>query len=161
MNKAAARARLREALEQVGAGWVFEFWGADTDKNLDQINKGLDEFITEYERRFGEKPDPFQLAKTNPYKGAAFFQVDTLLVSVEMKVMVWRVLLGCEIAKVAFDYKAGSAPAFSVTLSRPYGDGTETYEGRQPADFRVLRHFGITGVGEQVYLQGYYAARGA
>ena len=41
--------------------------------------------------------DLFGLVETNPTKAAAFFQPDTLQASREMKLMVWRILLGCEI----------------------------------------------------------------
>jgi hypothetical protein len=161
MRKADRRERLKSALEKAGSGWVFRYWGNDTARNLDRVAADLDRFIQEYHRLFGERPDPYLLMEENPLKGAAFFQVDTLLASVEMKVMVWRILLGCEIAQVKWTYEAGKGSSLKVVLRPPYGGKEESYTGQQPADFRVLRHFGATGVDGQLILQGYYAARGA
>jgi hypothetical protein len=163
MSKASARLRLREALERAGSAWILRIWGKEAEKNLDRVNRELDEFVAEYQRRFGpdQGPDPFALLEENPSKAAAFFQIETLMVSAEMKVMIWRILMGCTIAKVAFQYEAGKPPTFLVTLAKPYDLQREEYVGRHPADFRVLRHFGITGYGDQVYLEGYYAARNA
>jgi hypothetical protein len=162
MTKASpsTRDRLKEAIEKAGSAWIFRYWGSDVEKNVDHIAVDLDRFAREYQRRFKERPDPLELMDVNPLKGAAFFQIDTLMVSVEMKIMVWRILLGCEVARVEFKYEAGKPPKFSVTLCPPYGEKEEYYEGKQASDFRVLRHFGVTGVGNQLFLQGYYAGRG-
>jgi hypothetical protein len=160
LSKAAMRSQLKSILEKAGGGWVFRYWGNDADRNLDKIAVDLRKFVQEYHRRFGEKPDPLTLMEENPQKGVAFFHVDTLLVSVEMKIMIWRILLGCEIAKVEFKYEVGKPPVLSITLSPPYGVDKEHYASQQPADYRVLRHIGATAVNGQLFLQGYYAARG-
>lgn len=158
MNKQEARAMLRKALEKSGSGWVFQFWGNDADKHLDKVLAGLKRFTQEYHKRFGDRPDPFALLEMNPTKGAAFFQVDTLVVSVEMQVMIWRILSGCELARIKFNYEAGKKISFTVVLRTLQGKN-EKYLGKQ-GDVRVLRHFGIGGVDERIVLQGYYAARG-
>jgi hypothetical protein len=160
MNKARIRERLRGALQQTGGAWIFPFWAEDANANLDRLAADLEDFAQQYKQRFGERPDPFALLEENPLKGAAFFQIDTLLLSADMKIMVWRILLGCEIARVEFRYHAGAEPALLVVLQPPYGQRQERYEGQKAADFRVLRHFGTTGVNGKLFLQGYYAARG-
>jgi hypothetical protein len=159
MATATIRGRLKEAIEKAGSAWIFRYWGNDVDKNLDRVAADLERFTREYHRRYRERPDPLELLEVNPLKGAAFFQIDTLMVSIEMKIMIWRILLGCEIAKVEFRYEAGKLPFFSVSLRPPYGDDEERFRGEKASDFRVLRHFGITGVEDQLFLQGYYAGR--
>ena len=160
MIAATERGRLKAALEKSGSDWVFRYWGAEAEKNLDRVSQEIERFLRAYRRRFGEKPDPYALLDSNPPKGAAFFQMDSLLVSVEMKIMIWRILLGCEIARVEFKYRVGQVPSLTVALVPPYGQGEEIYTGQQPSDFRVLRHLGVTGVEGQLFLQGYYAAKG-
>jgi hypothetical protein len=157
MSKASERLRIKQALEQTGNSWLFRFWGEAEAKNLEKIRLDLEEFAKEYQRRFGERPDPFELLQVNPWKGAAFFHVDTLSASVEMKVLVWRILLGCEIARVEFRYEAGKPSFVKVVLRPPYGQGEEEYTSRHFADFWVLRHFGTSGVNDQLHLAGYYA----
>ena len=158
MNKPSTLA-LKYAIEKAGSAWIFRYWGNDLSRNLDRIRKELEQFSREYQHRFGETPDPFALLEENPVKGAAFFQIDTFMVSLEMKIMIWRILLGCEIAKIKFNYEAGKAPELTVVLRPPYGEREEVYKGQMPSDFRVLRHFGATGVSGELFLQGYYAGR--
>ena len=159
MSKASQRQRLRDALHEADSDWILSFWGKEQDKNLDRVLGDLDQFADEYAKRFRERPDPFKLLAENPLKGAAFFQIDTLRLSAEMKVMVWRILLGCEITRVEFRYAAGRKPTLRVTLRPPYGQGEEEYTGGEPTDFRILRHFGSSGADDQLFLEGYYALR--
>jgi len=152
------RAQVRQVLEKLQGSWLFSFWGKDATKHIDVVAAGLEDFIAVYECKFQERPDPFKLLETNPVKAAAFLQIDTLLMSTEMKIMVWRVLMGCEITHVDFHYKIGKPPSLFVNLRTPDGH-EETYSGRQSDDFRVLRHFGAVGVNGDLILQGYYAPR--
>src|SRR5262249_36926182 len=121
MSKTSERLRLKNALQQAGNAWLFRFWGPDEGRNLDRIRRDLEEFCREYEQRFQERPDPFNLLETNPWKGTAFFHADTLIASVEMKIVVWRVLMGCEIARIEFKYEMGRPSLLRVTLRPPYG----------------------------------------
>lgn len=154
------RATVRDALGKTGSGWLLSYWGQDADKHLDKIVAELKGFVQEYRRRFKETPDLFDLVEGNPAKAAAFFQLDTLMASREMKIMVWRLLLGGEIAELEFRYKAGADTSFRVQLVSPYGE-EETYQSEDASDLRVLRHVGLTGVGGQFALQGYYAFKGS
>jgi len=153
------RATLQAALEKTGSGWLLSYWGQDADKHLDKLVAELKGFVQEYRRRFKETPDLLELVDVNPAKAAAFFQVDTLMASRPMKVMIWRLLLGAEIAELDFQYKAGLGSSFRVQLVSPYGE-EETYQSEETSDLRVLRHVGLTGVGAQFMLQGYYAFKG-
>lgn len=154
------RVRVRAALEKTGSGWLLSYWGQDTDKHLDKIVAELRGFVQEYRRRFKETPDILGLVDVNPAKAAAFFQLDTLSASREMKIMIWRLLLGGDIVELAFRYKAGEPSSLRVCLVTPYGE-EETYQSEDASDFRILRHVGLTGVGEQSLLQGYYAFKGS
>jgi hypothetical protein len=159
MTKATRRERLRLALQKSGSDWVFRYWGSEAERNLDRLAADLDQFVHHYRQRYGDRPDPVELLDSNPTKGAAFFQVDTLRASPEMKVLVWRLLLGYEITRLECHYRAGHSFRLKVTIRSPYGSNEESYESTDPSDFRILRHIGLIGVGDQTHLQGYYAAR--
>jgi hypothetical protein len=85
----------------------------------------------EYERRFHETPDPIRLLEKNPAKGTAFFQIDTFRVSLEMKIMIWRILMGCDIVRVQFTYESGAPISLSVVIKSPYGDEDPPYVSTQ------------------------------
>jgi hypothetical protein len=148
--------RLRAALHQTGYDWLVRFWGEDSKHNLEKTASDLEKFLREYQRRYKEQPDVLGLVAQNPTKAAAFLQPDTLLASREMKIMVWRILLGCEIRAIDFKYKQGGETSLRFRLMTPDGE-EETYETHNASDFRVLRHIGITGVGDDSILQGFYA----
>ena len=158
MSEQDRRERLRAALQQTGNGWLLDYWGADAHRHLEQAALALDEFADEYERRFHERPDPYQLLLADHPKAQAFFQVDTFLVSPAMRVMIWRLLMGCEVDRIDFHYRTGETPLLEVVLKTPYGE-VEAYQGSRPADFRVLRHFGTTTINGVLAVQGYYALR--
>ncbi len=147
---------LRQALVSSGNSWLLNYWGADRDRFLEAAARDLDAFVEEYAKRFGENPDPLSMADS-PFKGKAFFQPDTLRASVDMKIMVWRILLGCEVARIHLEYAAGGLTRLTVELRTPYGE-TETYIGR-PGDFRLLRHFGVIERNGELVVQGYYALK--
>ena len=153
------RPRIRQALEQAGNAWLFDYTGSQIDSVLDDLGRRVQDFITEYQNRFGEEPDPFGLIENNPLKGMAFFQVDTLRASVEMKIMVWRVLLGAEIQRLELRYDKSGDFHLSLNIQTPYGD-RESYTSSSSWDFALLRHLGATGRFDgQMMLQGYYAMR--
>lgn len=154
-----SRLRLKLAIDKAGGEWISRVWGKDRNEILDRIHKDIDDFTKEYERRFGDKADPWELLKLNPTKAAAFFHMDTLSASVEMKLMVWRVLLGCEIVEVKFAYQVGAMSKLFIKLRAPYGQKPEDYESDFPRDFAVLRHLGTTVSGGKLVLQGYYGTR--
>jgi hypothetical protein len=160
MSAAIDRAQVRRAIEDAGESWLLNFWGPDSDRNLEAVGQQIREFQEQYAKRFGERPDPFALFQSQPFKAKAFFQNDTFMVSAEMKVMIWRILLGCEIAEVEFKYTLDQAPSLRITLQTPDGQ-RETYSGKSVWDFKVLRHFGASSRDDRLILQGYYATRRA
>jgi len=159
MSTTADNSKVKHALESAGQSWIFSFWGENAEKNLDRIHGDIEKFRREYRKRFGESPDPYALLDDNPVKAAAFFQIDTLQSSIEMQIMIWRILLGCDIVGVDFHYRQGIPPTFTATLRPPYSDDSETYDGQSPGDVRVLRHFGFVSNSEQLFFQGYHAVR--
>lgn len=154
------RATVRAALEKTGSGWLLSYWGHDAKKHLDKIVAELKGFVQEYRRRFEETPDILELVYMNPAKAAAFFQLDTLMASRTMKIMIWRFLLGGEISELEFRYKVRAGSSFRVLLVSPFGEG-EAYTSEDLSDFRVLRHVGLIGAGARSTLQGYYAFNGS
>jgi len=159
MSAAIDTAIVKKALERAGADWIFRYWGGDEAKHLGRVRSDIEKFRREYRRRFRETPDPYALLDDNPVKGAAFFQIDTLQSSLEMKVMIWRILLGCEIVGLDYHYEQGTTPNFTVRIRAPYSDEVETYVAQSPGDFRVLRHFGFVQTDDQLFFQGYFAVR--
>ena len=149
---------VEEALHGAGLSWLVQYWGDEKSKFLQETTQGISEFIGVHESRFNERPDPIRLLRENPIRGRAFFQFDTLVASTEMKVMIWRILQGCEVARVEFHYDRDATPSLDVELRTPFGE-REHYSSNYWADFRVLRHFGTLRTGEQLRLEGYYAAR--
>lgn len=159
MSEPTTRGLLKKAFEETGNGWLLSYWGDQQDEMLDRAVADIEDFAGEYQRRFGDRADPFVLLNTDPYKAKAFFQADTFNVSIDMKIMMWRILLGCEIQEVRFHYRDHQETNFTVVLREPYGGKEEVYQGRLPTDFRVLRHFGAVGTNGRLVLQGYYALK--
>jgi hypothetical protein len=149
-------AAVRTALEKTGQDVVLRFWSKDGGRQLRKIAAGLKEFVREYRRRFKESPDILGLMDENTLMAKAFFHYDTLMASCEMKIMVWRLLMGGELRAVDFRYRADKRGSLRVQLLIYPGGRKETYESTDALDFRVLRHFGVAGEPGQGRLQGYY-----
>jgi hypothetical protein len=144
---------VRTALEKTGQDKVLRLWSKDSQHELRKAAAGLQRFVREYRNRFNETPDILGLLDENAAKARAFFHFDTLTASCEMKIMVWRLLMGGEIRTVDFQYRAGKRSLLRVQLqlfSPPWHK--ETYESTEALDFRVLRHVGVAFD----RLQGYY-----
>jgi len=157
--------QLEKALVDAGHSRLIEYWGTGKTAFLTNIQKGLNSFVDEYAKRYADRPNPFLLLEENPIKGRAFFQFDTLSASVEMKIMVWRILLGYDVIKVDFHYDQNQEPVLSIQLRNPYAVGQdeeyEEYRAKHWADFRVLRHLGTVKSDGRLRFEGYYAAASA
>lgn len=146
------------AFEKSGCGWVLKY--VDRQQLLESVAQEIDEFRSEYNRRYRETPDPFLLLRENPLKAAAFFQAFTgARISLEMRILIWRILLGSEILAVHFDYAKDRGTDFRVVIRAPYGGDREEYSSNSLWDSAILRHLGILAVGGQPTLYGYYALR--
>jgi hypothetical protein len=157
MSLAVKLERLKKAIASTGGSWLLDLWDPDPQAELKFLETGLEEFVREYQQRFGDRPDPFALLESNPTKATAFFHMDTLMLSTEMKIMVWRILLGCEIIQVDLQYRADLEPSLLVVLRPPYGKTEERYRSNRGLDYQVFRHFGMAGIFSKFILQGYYA----
>lgn len=144
VREALAKTRSKTLLEAPGWEAYFSKW-AD----------GLGEFVARYQSRFQDRPDPVGLLQTAPAKGAAFWELDTLRLSVEMKIAVWRVLLGSDIVSAILE-STDQRFRLVLQLRTPYGTDEE-YVSESSADLRLLRHLGTIEVNGRTQFQGYYA----
>jgi hypothetical protein len=147
---------VERAFDATGCGWILEM--SARESILKQVALELDEFIEEYTRRFNQAPDPFGLIDENPQKAAAFFETFTNPpISLEMRLAVWRLIIGADIEAVRFDYRKGQGLEFVIQLAFRRSD-PELYRGESLWDFEVLRHIGILSVDGKPILDGYYAS---
>jgi hypothetical protein len=146
---------LRHILEASDATWKHALSEPVGEQWLTNVAERLDAFAAEYERRFGNRPDPLRAFSADPVDVAAFFQIDTVTASIEIMIMVWRVLSGCELERIDFNYVKDRAWHLKVELRTPDG-GREAYQGTEPFDFKVLRHFGVSASNGRLLLLGYY-----
>jgi hypothetical protein len=151
MNASIDATVVRAALEKTGQDKVLRLWSKDGEQELRKAAAGLKQFVLQYRRRFRETPDVLGLLDENILKARAFFHFDTLRASCEMKIMVWRLLIGGEIQAVDFRYRAGKRSLLRIQLLS-LDWRKETYESADALDFRVLRHIGVAFD----RLQGYY-----
>lgn len=152
-------ADVAEAFEKSGCGWVLKY--TDRQRLLDSVAQEIDAFLSEYNQRFKETPNPFALLNENPPKAAAFFQAFAgARISLEMRIMIWRILLGSDVLEVHFDYskEKDKGTDFRVVLKPPHGE-REEYCSKSLWDSAILRHLGILAIGGNPTLYGYYALR--
>jgi hypothetical protein len=123
------------------------------------VAKEIDEFREEYHRKFGDWPDPFRLVTENPEKATAFFEVFSgPPLSIGMRVLIWRLLEGCEIRAVEMKYEKRKMFRAKFVVGRR-GAEDEVYETEHPWDFTVMRHLGMFTVSGALVLDGYSASR--
>ena len=152
------QAKIADAFERSGCGWILKY--PDRKEILAGVAQQIGEFISEYSRRFKETPDPFALLDQNPPNGAAFFQAFSgAKLSLDMRIMIWRMLLGSEILAVQFHYTRDQDAELRISIRSPYGDPEPDYCSKNLWDFAVLRHLGILTVNGNPVLDGYYALR--
>ena len=81
--------------------------------------------------------------------------------SMDMLLMVWRILQGLSIRDVKMNYVEQKAFKLVVTLAGPGQDQTdlETYSSEDINDAALLRHFGITTVDGRPLFDGFFPLR--
>lgn len=147
--------KVAEAFKKSGRGWLVEHSSAA--QILTQTTRDLGEFADEYQRRFGERPDPFALLDEIPHKGRAFFQVFVgTPITLDMRILIWRLLLGVELLAIRLDYKREGDFELVVALETHKGE-REEYRSTNAWDFRVLRQVGLLSVDGQAILDGFFA----
>lgn len=144
---------IAHALEQSGCSWVLSM--SDRDSLLHVTARELADFLAEYKRRFatGATPDPFALLDANPSKGTAFFRTFVgATISVAMRVLVWRLLVGEEIDSLVIQYHRGQAAQIRIVMR---GD-SEPYESNSLWDFQVIRNLGLLSIDGMPFFDGYF-----
>lgn len=146
-------AMVRDALAKTRSKTLLNApgWDASISKWAD----GLNEFIADYQARFKNRPDPIGILDSAPAKGVAFWELDTLRLSTEMKIAVWRILLGCEILAIHLRSDKDSFELKLVLGTVAFQD--EVYSSQHSEDLRIVRHLGTIEFSNRTHFQGYYA----
>src|SRR5258708_2697155 len=110
--------QLRSVLQQSLARKFID--DSNWEPMIEQWTAGLNQFVKEYRNRFGESLDPIQFFDV-PVRGAAFFALDTLRLTTEMKIAVWRVLMGSEIVGVELFVHNHEPSTVRIRLVAPNG----------------------------------------
>jgi hypothetical protein len=156
-------AKVRDALMRTGCESELEMAGEKVGEYLVQVVSEIDEFVDEYTRRFGEVPDPFRLLDENPDKATAFFQaVAGSALSLEMRLMIWRVLAGARIVSVDLKYTRLKEARLRIVLNkRPAtaseNQNEEVFESDNLWDFQLLQHFAMLALNGKPILEGFFA----
>ena len=126
---------------------------------LQEVAKNMDDFRNEYERRFGDVPDPFEFLKENPEKGASFIQwIAGEKLSTDVTILIWRILAGAEILSVNYQYAKDNKSILVIELE-PLPEirscvGPEIYRSENAADFHLLAEFRMLLFNHKPYLVG-------
>ncbi|HUG92812.1 MAG TPA: hypothetical protein VML55_18365 [Planctomycetaceae bacterium] len=137
---------VRRALEETGCQEDLELAGERVEEYVAQVAAEIDEFVSEYARRFGETSDPFELLEENPDKAAGFFRaIAGTAYSLDFRIAIWRILAGARIGAVNLGYERQRQ--FQLCLELEWRDGgnqpdgpRERYESDRLWDFQVLKH---------------------
>jgi hypothetical protein len=147
--------QLEGAVERVGCGWMLQ--SDQKDEYLRGIAQDIEEFRHEYRKLFGHDADPFQLLEKNPQAGSAFLKLTCgSRITLRMRILVWKLLLGAEIRALRIDYKRGQAQPFrfEVTLLPRGKTEEEMYPSIEPWDFRVIHYIQMMTLGDEAVLTG-------
>ena len=154
MSIASDLPKFEHALERAGVAWQLAPQGQPRRGQLLMIRTETEKFIKRYREKFpkDDPPDPLGLAELNPAKAAVFFHPETQILSEEMRVVVWRLLLGDEIESVTYKYRNGEPQKLLIKLS----GSPAPFLSLEWFDFYVLRRFRATEHNRLPVLQGYY-----
>ncbi|HEV3164274.1 MAG TPA: hypothetical protein VGZ22_09610, partial [Isosphaeraceae bacterium] len=129
MSTPTTRETLLKAIADTGGTWLSSYSEELQAQMLQGYIRNIDEFRAEYQRRFREYPDPFALLKEYPHRAKAFFHHDTLHTSSEIKIMIWRILFGCEIKRIHLDYNSEGDTELTFWVQQPPDGDEEKYVG--------------------------------
>lgn len=154
MSQATNPKDVARAFKLSGCSWVLHM--VDHTTLLQQAAHEIDEFIETCRARYGEVPDPFSLLEQNPSKGAAFFRIFVgVPITLDIRVLVWRLLLGASICSFSLQYRRGQQPQIRVELEEEHG---RPFESHSLWDFQALRNLGVLAIDGTPILDGYYDA---
>lgn len=146
-------------------GWMIDMY-APPEKAIpfliDQLNRLGVEFRAKYGYESSFTPEQLHAeAARNPHKIRAFLQAIAASGSMDMLLMVWRILQGLSIRRVEMNYIEQKEFTLVVTLARPGQDhdDLETYSSDNINDAALLRHFGITTVDGLPLFDGFFPLR--
>ena len=150
---------VRRALHQARCESYLEDLGDGETAYLKAVAKNIDDFRNEYEKRFGEIPNPFAFLEGNPEKGASFIQwIAGEALSTDVTIMIWRILAGAEILSVTYQYVKDNKSILEIELE-PLPEirscaGREIYRSENPSDFHLLAEFRMLLFNHKPYLIG-------
>ncbi|MEO6812231.1 MAG: hypothetical protein ABI353_24245 [Isosphaeraceae bacterium] len=158
-------ATLERLIRDNDLGWMIDMY-APPDRAIPFLIEQLTRLTGEFSNRFRYEVSfsPEQLcveAARNPHKIRAFLQALAVSGSMDMLLMVWRILQGLSIREVTMTYVEVEAFSLVVTLARPGQDQEEleTYSSDKINDATLLRHFGITTVDGRPLFDGFLPMR--
>jgi hypothetical protein len=156
---------LEQLIRDNELGWMIDMY-SPPDRAIPFLIEQLTRLTAEFRNRFGYEVSfaPEQLraeAARNPHKIRAFLQALAASGSMDMLLMVWRILQGLSIREVTMNYVEQEAFRLVVTLARPGQDqdDLETYSSDDINDAALLRHFGITTVDGRPLFDGFFPLR--
>jgi hypothetical protein len=156
---------LEQLIRDNDLGWMIDMY-APPDRALPSLIEQLTRLTAEFGNRFRYEVSfaPEQLrteAERNPHKIRAFLQALAANGSMDMLLMVWRILQGLSIRGVTMNYVEQQAFSLVVTLARPGQDqdDLETYSSSDINDAALLRHFGITTLDGRPLFDGFFPLR--
>jgi hypothetical protein len=161
-------AKIEEAFRKSDCSWILDYPqdNPQRDALLNAVAKEIDEFKEAYHRRFGRWPDPFELLNENKDKATAFFEIFSgPPLSIDARVLIWRLIEGAEIRAVEVRYERKKPFYARITVGErgvtigERGGSDENFETTHPWDFTILRHLGMLTVSGNLVLEGYYASR--
>ena len=158
-------AQIEHLLRDNDLGWMIDRY-PPKDHAIAFLLEQLEAVKLKYRQLIGED-GPFTLeaftaeAERNSHKVRAFLQALRAAGSIDMVIMVWRILQGLSIHHVEMNYTELEEFSLKVVLSRP-GAHTETleeYRSHNIFDMRLLRNFGIGTITGKPLFAGYSPPR--
>ena len=146
---------IERAFARTGNRWILG--GERREEVLGGVAEEVSGFVDFYKEHYGEIVNPFALIDINPDKAAAFFELYTNPpISIEMRVVVWRLIHGADIQSVRFNYDRDEGTELVITLIER--GHREEYRSDRLEDFEAIRHIGTLTIDGKEILDGYYAS---
>jgi hypothetical protein len=149
-----------QVIRASGQGWLID-WYAPKDQALPHLRKILADANARGQVRLGGNA-PMLTPETliaeyrrNPHKVNAFLQVIGSVATPDILVMVWRILLGMNIAELTLNYLSEQSFNMTVRLSSQ-GGGDEIYESHDIDDAVILRHLSVMKMDNKPIFDGFY-----
>ncbi len=146
-------------------GWMIDLY-APKERAIPFLLEQLDAVSAEYRRRFRVEvpftPEALTAeAERNPHNVRAFLQMLAATRSLEMLIMVWRILHGLSIRRVEMNYKELESFSLFVVLahSGKEQDELEEYRSQDIFDAALVRNFGLGTASGKPLFDGFFPNR--